>query len=88
MDKIHNNQHQKNKKSTLQSHLNLAVPTGHSHFYIQNFVSLAHFQINGYRHLILTKHTVNSLSGGPLGFLKKEKQIFIFLSNKFVAGRS
>lgn len=69
MDKIYNNQHFKNpNKPTLQSHLNLAVPTGHSHFYIQNFVSLAHFQINGYRHLILTKHTVYSLSGEPLGF--------------------
>lgn len=86
MDKTHNNQYQKNNKPTLQSHLNLAVPTGHSHFYTQNFVSLAHLQINGYRHLILTKHTVYSLSGGPLGFLKQEKQIF--LSNKFVAGRN
>lgn len=38
----------KNNKPTLQSYLNLALPTGHSHFYIQNFVSLAHFQINGY----------------------------------------
>lgn len=78
MDKIHNNQHKKNpNKSTLQSHLNLAVPTGHSHFYIQNVARLPHFQIHGYRHLILTKHTVYSLLGGPLSsfFEKKNKSL-------------